>query len=104
VAHNGCWSSFGLWFECTTQKLLSKHGQQSEKTNLLHDCNSTLRTHLISCRWDYTSWRALFQVKEGAIANALVFSRHQPCWNVSGNIHVATGVTHKADVGGKRAH
>jgi hypothetical protein len=33
---------------------LSKHGQQSEKTNQLHDRNSTLRTHLISCRVDYT--------------------------------------------------
>jgi hypothetical protein len=55
---------------------LSKLGQQSEKTNQLHDCNSTLRTHLISWFESITrvSRRAPFQVKEGAIANALVFS------------------------------
>jgi hypothetical protein len=42
---------------------------------------------LISCRVNYTlSRRAPFQVKEGAIANALVFSRDQPCWNVCRNI------------------
>jgi hypothetical protein len=33
---------------------LSKQGQQSEKTNQLHDCNSALRIHLISCRVDCT--------------------------------------------------
>jgi hypothetical protein len=62
------------------------------KTNQLHDCNSTLCTHLISCRVDYTCFAtAPFQVKGVAIANALVFSRHQLCWhqlcwNVTGNI------------------
>jgi hypothetical protein len=90
VAHNGGWPSFWLWFECTHAPLEifgAKQGQQSEKTNQLHDCNSALRTHLISCRVNYTcSRRAPFQVKECAIANVLVFSRHQPCWNVTGNI------------------
>jgi hypothetical protein len=63
----------------------AKQGEQTEKTNQFHDCK--LRTHLISCQVNYTcSHRAPFQVKEGTIVNALVFSRHQPCWNVSGNI------------------
>jgi hypothetical protein len=40
----------------------------------------------MSSRLTRVSRRAPFQVKEGAIANALVFSGRQPCWNVSGNI------------------
>jgi hypothetical protein len=77
-----------LHFDCDLnaplENILSKQGQQSEKTNQLHDCNSTLRTHLISCRVDYTCFATCaIPSKRGAIANALVFSRHQ---NVSGNI------------------
>jgi hypothetical protein len=47
-----------LRFDCDLntplENILSKQGQQSEKINQLYDCNSGLRTHLISCRVDHT--------------------------------------------------
>jgi hypothetical protein len=57
------------------KKILSKHGQQSEKAKQLHDCNSAAHS------LDFMSSRlhVFRDVREGAIACALVFSRHQPC-------------------------
>jgi hypothetical protein len=86
AAHNGWRFDCDLNARMHHSKIFwAKQGRQSEKTNEFHDCNSALRTHLISCRVDYTcSRRAPFQVKEGVSANALVFSRQHSCWNVSG--------------------
>jgi hypothetical protein len=51
LVHNGCWSSFWLWFECTTQRYFEQTMLRKQtmswsakwEINQLHDCNSALR-------------------------------------------------------------
>jgi hypothetical protein len=60
------WSSFWLSFECTTQKYFEQawSAKWENKPIARVNCNSALRTHLISCRVDYTCSRpAPFQLK-----------------------------------------
>jgi hypothetical protein len=63
--------------------LASKVRKRTNSTSVISRCALTwFRVEAIT----RVSRRAPFQIKECSLAHALVFSRHHPCWNVSGNL------------------